>query len=643
MTTHIISEREDAVTNVEFSKSASHGVDTLPSPVLAASWERSMRHGLRREDKALFTAGVSRKASKSFEEENRLLRDHATPEMRKLYGGLSSPRWLALCMNATGRIVCSVGDRTSAPAELRILMQPGRSLTESELGTTAPGCALAEQRSVIVERGEHFLFELRDFVCASAPIFGPTGSLAGGLDISGIQVEALPLASDMIGFAVRRIENSMLSALDECVLLKFHCDDRLIGTPMEGILAVDSDGAIRGFNRGARQLLSLPGNYAIGDGLDSLFEGGLGRILRCANKEVQRVSIRSLAGPAAFVSVEHRSRVVHGTATQTPRTPLQTPNAPAFVIRDVSLNAGYTKAARILSHGLPVLLQGETGTGKEVIARALHAATRPNTRFIAVNCAAIPENLIESELFGYIEGSFTGARKGGASGKIEQADGGVLFLDEIGDMPLAMQTRLLRVLQERSVTRIGSSIEVSLDLSIICATHHVLAQLVADGRFREDLYYRLNGHTLRIPPLREREDLRELVVALLQRWSDSVITSAADLRLVITERALARITEYSWPGNVRQLEHAIRALLALRTHDPIDVDELPDFLQPSTEREPAILADEDAAHSGNLMEAAQLETIRAVLQEHRGNISSTARALGISRGTLYSKLKLSRR
>jgi transcriptional regulator of acetoin/glycerol metabolism len=220
---------------------------------------------------------------------------------------------------------------------------------------------------------------------------------------------------------------------------------------------------------------------------------------------------------------------------------------------------------------------------------------------------------------------------------LEQANGGVLFLDEIGDMPLTMQSRLLRVLQERSVMRLGSSEETPIDILIICATHHQLTQLVAEGKFREDLYYRLNGHTLQMPSLRTRTDIVEIVIALLRRWSNGSLSSTADLRSFITERALTRITEYSWPGNIRQLENVIRALLAMRDDDPIDLIDLPDFLQ---QRLPGNVDGSNSPRQGKSLEAVQIRAIRAAVQTHRGNISSAARALGISRGTLYKKLRL---
>lgn len=615
--------------------------DSSLHPTLAASWERSMKHGLKRRDHALFNNTVSRALGRRIAEENHRLLSHATPEMVRLYGGLGSTRWLALCVNASGQLICSIGDRSSAPRELRVLMHPGRSLVEAELGTTAPGCVLEVGRPVVVTRGEHFLLELANFFCASAPIAGPDGSLVGALDISGVDVESSPLANDMVVLAARAIENSMLSDMDGCALLHFHCDERLLGTPFEALLAVEPGGAVAGANRAARQLLSLPNSGAVAAPLESLFESVPADLLQRARADHgEKIRVRAHTGALAYLAVEHRQ------GPSRPRSPLRADppaNAPrserVFVLKDPKLAKNFEMATRMFQHGLPVLLEGETGTGKELFARALHEASRPHGPFLAVNCAAIPEGLIEAELFGYADGAFTGGRKGGAPGKIEQAQGGVLFLDEIGDMPVAMQSRLLRVVQERRVTRVGDSREVAVDISIISATHHRLEQLVARSEFREDLFYRLNGFTLRLPPLRERTDMVEIIEALLRRWNGAENADAECTKFgaLMTPNALACLLAHSWPGNIRQLEQTLRALSALRhPHLPIDVADLPEDLR-------GIRGSDGSRSTRNakpsLLDDAENRVIQQALRDHDNNVSAASRALGISRTTLYRKLK----
>jgi len=611
--------------------------------VLSDSWERCMKHGLQRQDRVLFHQSVSAVSAARVEEENHSLLSYANPEMQRLYESLGSAHWLVLCVDATGQIAGFMGNRSSAPSELQVLMQPGRTLVEDQLGTTAPGCVLAERRPVTVNRGEHFLHELRDFFCACAPILGPDGSLAGALDITGLDVRELPFANDMVSFAVRRIENSMVAAMRNCVLLRFHCDQRLVGTPFEAVLAIDSQGRISGMNRAAGQILSLPDQGAVGMSLDQLFDDGLDGVLRRARDTADPlVRIRNHAGMVSFLSVETKQRNASRSVSRVTNSSRETTRTDSFIVEDEQLKASYEKAVRVIQNGLPIILRGETGTGKEVFARALHGATRPEGPFLAINCAAIPEGLVEAELFGYADGAFTGGRKGGAPGKIEQADRGVLLLDEIGDMSTLLQSRLLRVLQSRVVTRIGTSREIPVDLAVICATHRNLEQLVAEGRFREDLYYRLNGFIVNLPPLRERNDMAALMTGLIGRWGATGATSQASaLQELFTPAALDLLTAYTWPGNIRQLEQVLRALLALRSPgQAIDVADLPDPIREHVAEEARSLPKAPVI-PGHTLELVELDVIRNALQEHRGNISSAAKALGISRGTLYNKLKRS--
>jgi transcriptional regulator with PAS, ATPase and Fis domain len=301
------------------------------------------------------------------------------------------------------------------------------------------------------------------------------------------------------------------------------------------------------------------------------------------------------------------------------------------------------RARRVIGRDIPILIEGESGVGKELFAKAFHqSGPRRDGPFVAVNCAAIPEGLIESELFGYDEGAFTGARRRGAIGRIQQADGGTLFLDEIGDMPYALQSRLLRVLQERSITPLGSSRAFRVDISLVCATHRRIKDEVARGNFREDLYYRLNGLRFSLPALRERTDLPELVQSILEEECGGRGGTK------VSEEVMRTFTRYPWPGNIRQLNNVIRAALALVGDDgEIMCHHLPDdFLEDiaqineeraAEERATGIPAPAPIEVCGNLEEI-ELQAIRKALDENAGNVSAAARQLGISRNTLYRKL-----
>lgn len=276
---------------------------------------------------------------------------------------------------------------------------------------------------------------------------------------------------------------------------------------------------------------------------------------------------------------------------------------------------------------MPLLLSGETGSGKEVLARALHqASSRGSRAFVAINCAAIPEALIESELFGYRGGSFTGARKEGMRGKLQQADGGTLFLDEIGDMPLLMQTRLLRVLEERAVVPVGAVEAQPVDLRLISASHRDLGELVAAGQFREDLYYRLNGLKLHLPALRERQDRAALLDQLLSEEARGAVVTLAPA-------ARQALLDYAWPGNVRQMRTVLRTLLALCEDDWIDLEDLPDEVRGA----PQVLASVERVDAP--LARAERDTLLRLLEAQCWHVSRVAAELGISRNTLYRKLQ----
>ena len=284
-------------------------------------------------------------------------------------------------------------------------------------------------------------------------------------------------------------------------------------------------------------------------------------------------------------------------------------------------------------HG-PGPASGETGTGKELFAQAIHNdGPRRNRPFVAINCGAIPKELLESELFGYEEGAFTGARRQGKAGMFELAHTGTLFLDEIGDLPLTLQGRLLRVLQERELVRVGGTQVIPLDVRVLCATHQDLRQLVAEERFRADLFYRLNVLSLRLPPLRERlEDIVDLAVSHLREHLDE--PPAESLLVSQLERPLLR---HPWPGNIRELRNVlIRALQpAGQAARQITLTDLPSEL-----RQQAVA--ESAGTDGKLQSVvknSEAQTIILALGDHHWNVAKTARALGISRASMYEKMR----
>jgi transcriptional regulator with PAS, ATPase and Fis domain len=332
--------------------------------------------------------------------------------------------------------------------------------------------------------------------------------------------------------------------------------------------------------------------------------------------------------------------VATATATATaPKTKAASVPALAdLALGDAQMRSVVDKVRRVMDRDVPLLILGGTGTGKEYLAKAIHhASLRKNHAFVAVNCASVPENLIESELFGYEEGAFTGAKRKGAVGKLLQADGGTLLLDEIGDMPLAMQARLLRVLQERKVVPLGGSKSHDIDVNLVCATHRNLREMIAEGSFREDLYYRINGLAVRLPRLSERTDLRTLCQQMLTQLSPHHA-------LTLGESLADDFAQYDWPGNLRELHNVLRTATVLAGSDRqiTRVHLSDDFLADlaiARARAPASAAAVLVGSSQARFEAQQLDEIRDAVKAQHGNVTLAAKALNVSRNTIYRKLK----
>jgi len=306
--------------------------------------------------------------------------------------------------------------------------------------------------------------------------------------------------------------------------------------------------------------------------------------------------------------------------------------------QDPQMARNVRSAYRIADSNVAVLIQGPTGSGKEAFAHAMHlASARASRAFVAVNCAAIPETLIESELFGYKAGAFTGARKDGMRGKILQSSGGTLFLDEIGDMPLMLQTRLLRVLEEQQIVPLGSEIPIKVDLHVLAASHRNLREMIGRGTFRDDLYYRLNGITLELPALRERADKERVIHHALAAETGNGRPAA------IERDALQRLLAYPWPGNIRELRNVIRTALAICDGGVIRRIDLPREIREAEALQ--TLAPPADAHSllskgpANPLQVAERAALLSVIEDCHGNMTRVAMQLGMSRNTLYRRIK----
>ncbi|QEY63044.1 sigma-54-dependent Fis family transcriptional regulator [Metapseudomonas lalkuanensis] len=606
---------------------------TLPAgliPIeLANSWERSRQVGLTPQSRRLHGGRPARQQRLDTLEENQQLIRHVTPEMQLLWQSLMDPRWTLLCMNRSGVIVHERNAESATAVELKTLVT-GRGLSEMELGPTAPSCVLKEARPFTVSGSQHYLCELDRFFCAAAPIRTPDGQLVAALNVSGIDMQPSLWLQDRINFTAISIENRLYKDLQDCSLLHLHADPRLIGTPLEGIIAIDPDGYLLHANRSARSLLGLglEEHSRLAISLEALL-GSQGRRdfsnLQRFPGEVNEISLS--CGRRIYARLQDPENSF-GIVYRTTEPPHSTQEQEASPFNEASLDKAFDVSRRAFAGEVPILVQGETGTGKEVFAKSLHVSLAADRPFVAINCSAIPSNLIEAELFGYVEGAFTGGRKGGAMGKIEAANGGTLFLDEIGDMPMELQTRLLRVLQERKLTRLGDNRDVQLNIRLISASHRDLETLVRSDQFREDLFYRINGFRVVLPPVRDRLNIRGLIESLLSQLSP-------DEPKALSPETLGKLLAYNWPGNVRELQQALKVACILSGPEPeISTNHFSPDMQAKLTKVSGI-----GPTSQSPLRRREQETIRESLARNNGNISATASQLGISRTTLYKKMR----
>ena len=597
----------------------------VPEPIMR-SWERSRRLGLSASDKRLFAMAAPGERRMAAERGERLIR-YAMPEIIRLYKAFHTQDWVLACLDVSGFVICSIGDADGPCRELESLFRNGVSLSESAIGTGAPGCVLVEQKPFIVYANEHFLDEIHGFSCAAVPLFDVNGDLVGVLNATCHNGRDLSSVCEALRVAARAIETRMLLDLPEALHVSLHYHPDLLRTPLAAVLAFSKHGQLLGGNQIARKLL---GHTRSATTFDHLFDLPFAHAVdQLTGRDAEPIVTDTLVGISVHLSLTHHADGVPLVAKALFSRPASRRSSRAsstMICSDPSLLDAIGEAKIAFARDIPVLLTGETGTGKEVLARELHTSgPRRNGPFVPVNCASIPDGLIEAELFGYVDGAFTGARRGGATGKFEHAHGGTLFLDEIGDMPLSLQARLLRVLQERAVMPVGGSKDRPIDISLVCATHRDIKALVAKGEFREDLYYRIDGLCITLPPLRERVDLLELIGQIVDR------EVGEDLRLPLSDGALECLRSFAWPGNIRQLSVILRRAVALAAGGAqIEPRHLPDEMRQIRS---------NVRHEVTSLERTERDAVFMALHQCAGNISATARRLGIGRPTLYRKMR----
>ena len=524
------------------------------------------------------------------------------------------------------------------PGERRIFERAGLWLgadwSESREGTNGIGTCLVERQSVTIHRDEHFRGRHTGLTCSASPVFDPHGDLLAVLDVSSARHDVSRQSQfhtmALVNLSAKMIEsNYFLRHFDDQWLLRFHLQAGSVGLFSEGLLAFDGEGRVRALNQSALNLLSQGRADLVGQSVASLFDCSLDELMsRAAPDAAASWPLRTRDGRGFFAVLRGQSRAGLKTfSTPVVAKVAAQPALSGICLGDPALQTDFRRALKVFERDVPLLINGETGSGKEAFAKAVHQASqRAGRPFVALNCAAIPESLIESELFGYRGGSFTGARKDGMRGKLQQADGGTLFLDEIGDMPVALQTRLLRVLEDRMVVPIGGEPQ-SVDVRIISATHRNLLGRVEDGSFREDLYYRLNGLEVALPPLRERGDKSQLLDFLLEE-------EAGGHPVVIEPDARQLLLDFNWPGNVRQMRNVLRTLAALCEEDRICLGDLPQLIRQGVAQKA-----EAPEASDSPLDCAERSALVAILEAQRWHMTHAAQELGVSRNTLYRKLR----
>jgi Transcriptional activator of acetoin/glycerol metabolism len=620
-------------------------IDSDLSFVILESWERSTQQNVDpycvKMNHLLEYGSLQERR-----EANRQLLDAASSIMLELHSVLKGGDFIVLLADAQGYILQSYGDPGFEEKAEKLCLAVGSNWHESIRGTNAIGTALASRRGVNVFASEHFCRENHRLTCYAAPIFDPQGELVGVLDISGDYHVHEPHLLGTVVSAARAIENKLLLQNAQKQLITTYLQmSSIMDVVPEGLLFLDPHGFITGINQNGSNILGVSPHECIGRPLDTIFDdaGQWLNELRNSKGILNRTArIERSKGKSHTYSLRMASDKQENISIV---ASIRNDKAPSSW-SGLNLNYSYSfsdiiggspeitetkRLARIAArNNSTVLLQGESGTGKEMFAQAIHnASPRSEGPFIPINCGAIPMNLLESELFGYEEGAFTGAKKGGQPGKFEQAHGGTIFLDEISEMPLNFQVGLLRILQEKQVTRVGGAAPIPLDVRIIAGSNKNLESEVEQGNFRLDLYYRLNVLTIDIPALRDR---MEDIMPLAHYFLDKLTRNSGISKMAIDPALEEWLENYTWPGNVRELYNIMERAVSFTEKEVIDCQDLPANLRKKT---PV------SGSNKNVWKLQDREycTISEVLAKTDGNLSQAAKLLGIGRNTLYRKMQ----
>jgi transcriptional regulator of acetoin/glycerol metabolism len=627
--------------------------------LILKSWRRCLTRGdfdpLRPRHLAVLQATQLKEVSNRYESLLRL----AYPALFTLAKTLAGTNYAVLLTDNRGLILKHIVEASIEEQFRSAELCLGADWGESQAGTNGIGTCVAEDRPVTVHKDEHLLSQNIGLTCSAAPIHDPHGNLLAVLDSSSCSsadsrtVQAHTRA--LVSLYARLIESQhFLREFRNQKILRFQDSTEVVALPDKALIALGEDNRVLAVNDVAMRLLAVPQRSQIvgkelseivGSDLDDLFAGG-GTCTETIHPFRDQRSGTQFFG----LLYKHKAPKRRQGLTIPPTDGVPDPcrgnlcQLGVLAGNDLRMQDAARRALKVVDKRIPILIQGETGTGKDLFAQAIHrASARKDNPFVALNCASIPESLIESELFGYKHGAFTGASREGRRGKIIESSGGTLFLDEIGDMPLNLQSRLLRVLEMQEVVPLGSERAVQVELNVVAATHQNLPRLITDGLFREDLYYRLNGITIHLPPLRNRVDLNEIIMKVFRAENDTGV------ELRIHPETMTRLLSYTWPGNLRQLRNVVRTAIALSDHGTVEIGDInlpPTETGRAPEAPGAVIEQsvEAAGHSEeteetNPLSSAEQQVIMTSLDAHGWNISRTAETLAMSRNTLYRKMR----
>lgn len=624
--------------------------DSLPRPI-AASWMRCRDLGVD----PLLPRCAEFSPMEQIRGQAEVYAELAAGVEQLVYEQIKDRGLLMTVSESNGRILRTCGNKDVLLQADQLYFGPGAVWSERSVGTNAISLALSDGVPAQVMGEEHFCNSHQAWGCSAAPIFTPFGQLWGCFDISGPvsadHSQALWLA---VG-AAREIERLLLNAsLSNMENKSRALLNTLFSSMPIGVLMIDATGIITYANSLAGRLLGVSGDMR-GGRAEAFFDYALfarqqkenscrpeGQPLRCLTNPALSASVMPFMADKAdgrYAIITLQVGTPPQSASFAPVTRRDGPRPFGDILYRSEKMARTVEQARHMAQSpAAILLHGETGTGKELFARAIHnASQRAQAPFVPVNCGALPRELIQSELFGYERGAFTGAVEKGRPGKFEMADRGTLFLDEISEMPLEMQVNLLRPLEDHCITRVGGKQIIRVDFRLITATNRDLDELMASGAFREDLFYRIHVLALEIPPLRER---REDIALIAEYHCKRLCRDYGQPFGGLSAEALHVLEDYDWPGNVRQLVHSMEYAVNMAQGGCILSEHLPANLRGESIRRSGGVATAALPEMSDFnLDSLEAKVIRSALHHFKGNMLQAAKALGIGRNTLYAKVR----